>query len=630
MIHDLSNFNFAFDPEDVYINDELTISDGYFGFYSKYHQVCNIFVLFTVTFNGTVTAIQQSGYGTDENSMFLVVRECCDNFTDANSQMKSFATEFLTLESTSLLAFYSNFAFVFHQNLTNNLETTAIVRLNAYCYYCPNNNFHEIPAEVQDLKQIPFQLSRVRLECQTLNDNGWKRKIFIMTAAPLSYDMLLKNINHKIENGRKNFQQHLTESYLAEYILFRMASDITNMTIDPVLRGFPADYDPDTHWHLNIKLVGTRLPVFRNIISVTRGSYLLTKQDLLSFIYCMKTADLVKIKWDIYIWVLDPSTWICILMVLLGYAFIYKSIFKGLDLLWILFNLNFWRQHPRTIIYSYVLGAIFLPWIYGSGMSTDFIDFDFPVYSRELSSKGYKIWGVDTDAEYMKHGQNLLPKYGLKFLEVNTGSRDLEMAVYIDENFKMPGNFRDRFKVMASRKLMFLNGHENYYTFPSLFVTLWSLKKAVFEKDFLCGIVQQAPKFNVQLTQSFHFRGYMSTRFTGLFIRYLEAGFVKYLQSLITLPAALKSMVSVDDVSVILNSSTLSVRTPLGVICVAYLLFNLCLLILFLSPKVYRNGCKILLDIKQLYKCMMCNQNMERFKLIKINIKIANRGKLID
>ncbi|CAL8121330.1 unnamed protein product [Orchesella dallaii] len=570
MIHDLSNFNFAFDPEDVYINDQLTLSDGYFGFFSKHHQVCNIFVLFTVTFNGTVTAIQQSGYGTDENSMFLLVRECCDNFTDANIQMKSFTTEFATLETTSLLAFYSNLAFVFHPKLSNNFETTAIIRLYAYCYYCPNNNFPEISAEFQDLKRIPFQLSGIRSKCKSLNDNGWKRKIIIMTSAPpLSYDVLFRNINHKIKNGRKNFQQHLTESYLAEYILFRMASDITNMTIDPVIRAFHADDDPDTHWHLNIKVVDTLMPIFRNIISVTRGSYLLTMQDSLSFIYCMKTADLVKVKWDIYIWVLDPSTWICILMVLLGYAFIYKSIFKGLDLLWILFDLDFLRQHPRTIIYFYLLGAIFLPWIYGSGISTDFIDFDFPVDITELSSKGYTIWDVDLDVKALKQVQKLLPEPVFTFLEANTGFRDFEKAVYVDENFKMPGNFRDRLKEMASRKLVFLNGDENYYTFPSLFVTLWTMKKAVFERDFLCGIVQQAPRFNVQLTLSFHVRGYMSTKFTGLYNRYLEAGFVKYLQSLITLQAALKTRVSVDDVSAVLNSSTVSVRTPLGVICVA-------------------------------------------------------------
>ncbi|CAL8121328.1 unnamed protein product [Orchesella dallaii] len=570
MIHDLSNFNFAFDPEDVYVNDQLTISEGYFPFFSKHHQICNVFFLFTVTFNGTVTAIQQSGYGTDENSMFFVVQECCDNFTQAKNQLNNFAAEFVTLESASLSAFYSNLVFIFHPILANNSKTTPIVRLHAYCYYCPNNNFQEIQAEFRHHQQLRFQLSSVRLKCESLNDNGWNRKIFIMVAtSPPVYDTLLRNINHRIMDGRKNFQQHLTESYLAEYILFRMASDIINMTIDPTLRDFHADNNPDTHWHLNIKVVDTLMPIFRNIISVTRGSYLLTMQYSLSFIYCMKSLDIVKIKWDIYIWVLDPSTWICILMVLLGYAFIYKSIFKGLDLLWILFDLEFLRQHPRRIIYCYLLGAMFLPCMYGSGISTDFIDFDFPVYFRELANKGYKIWDVDTDAEVLNQGLKLLPESVLKFFEVNTDSSDLKKSVYVEKNFKLPENLRDRLKEMASKKLLFGSGIENSFTFPSLFATLWAMKKAVFEKEFLCGIVEQAPNYNIQLTQSFHIRGYMSTRFTNVFKKYLEAGFVKYLQSLITLQAALKSPLRVDDVCEVLTTSTVSVRTPLGVICVA-------------------------------------------------------------
>ncbi|CAL8121326.1 unnamed protein product [Orchesella dallaii] len=604
MIHDLSNFNYAFDVEDVYINDELTLSDGYFRFFSKHNNSCNVFLLLTSTFNGTATAIQQSGYGTDTTAIFLVVVECFDNFIIGNKKRAGFLEEFISLESVSLNAFYPNLAFLLIPELQTSQDTTEIARIYAFCYYCPQN-IQEIHIQVLRRDQISINLPRIRAECEQCNDNGWTRKILILAAAPPPvYKALIKNIDHKIGNGRKELHLHLTESYIAEYLLFRMVSDIINMTIESNLREHHADDDPETYWHLSIKAVDTFLPKMRNIVSVTRGSYMLTTQEPIKLIYCMEATEAIKIKWDIYFRILDLASWLCLLTAVFWYSFIYHSFTKAIDLVWILFDIEFWQQHPRIILAPYLLGAMFLPWIYDSGMSTDFIDFDFPIYIRDIVNMGYKIWDIDVtdDAEALQKVRNFVPQSDLNFLEENTGTADLEKILYIQKNFKLPNDSHGRLESMAGRKLLFATGAENSFTFPSLFVTLSGMKHAVVDRDFLCGTVYQSPTHNYQITQSFYFRGYMSTKFTNILERFVEAGFVKYLQRLITLQSALKSMPRVDDLNVLLSSSTLGVRTPLGVICTAYIGLNLGFLVLFVGTVFYQSRLEVCITTRKLTK----------------------------
>ncbi|CAL8121314.1 unnamed protein product [Orchesella dallaii] len=621
MIHGLSNFGFAFDAEDIYINDEITILDGYFPFVSKYYKACDAFILLTYTFNSTATAIKESGYGNSDHATFLVFVECCKSSLMENNIMAGFISDFSSLETTSFNAIYSNLAFVTFPEFDTKSKSIGIANIYAYCYYCPKH-LHQIQLKFE---QTSLTISEIHSECQHLNNNGWNRKAFLLVSgSSTSYDALITNIDQKIAKGRKNFTQHLNETYAAEYFLFRLVSDHMNMSIDPNFREFIADEESHTHWYFNIKKINTVIPRFRNDIAATRGSYIVTHQDTGKLIYCMETSELVKIKWDIYLRVYDLQSWICILCVILAYSFIYKSVSKGFDLAWIFLDMEFWRRHSRKILAPYILGAMFIHLAYDSGMSTDFIDFEFPVYFREMFVREHKVWHIDISpvVEDVKQGLSLIPESFQRFLEQNSGKRDIEKGFYVEKGYYLPENIHDRVKALANKKLLLLNGVGNSFTFPSLFMTLAAMKKAVIEEKFICGLLLQNPSTNLQLTNSFLLRGYMSTKFTNLLEKLLEAGLLHYVQGLMTLQSAMKLRLKVDDISAVLSSSILGVRTPLGVVCAAYIALNFVFLFVFIVSISYKYRGNVSGKIRDLYKLAQ--------KLGRNKVQIINQEGSID
>ncbi|CAL8121316.1 unnamed protein product [Orchesella dallaii] len=615
MIQDVSNFSFAFDVEDIYLSDQLTISDGYFPFFSKYSKTCDLFILLTDTFNSTTTAIQKTGYGNSDYATFLVVVECCNGSLLENNIIAGFLSDFKSLEKVSFNAIYSSLAFITLPELDTKSETIEMEKVYAYCYYCPKA-LHQIEMKFE---LISLPLSEIHFKCQKLNNNGWNRKAFLLVnAAATSYDGLLANIEKKIEKGRISFARHLNESYMAEFYLLRMTSVQMNLSIDPNLRHFGDDDESYIHWHLSIKKIATILARIRNDVSATRGSFIVTHQETVKLIYCMETSELIKIKWDIYLRVFDLLSWICIIITIFAYAFIYKSFSRAIDLAWILLDMEFRQRHPRKILVPYIIAAMFLHWSYDSGMSTDFIDFDFPFYSKELLSTGHKVWHVEVSpvSDNIKQMKGILPESIQKFLEKNSGLRDIENTIYTEYGYYLPENLYDRVKAIADKKLLLLNGDELSITFPSLVMTLAAMKKAVIEEKFICGMVHQYPSTNLQLTHSFFFRGFLSTKFANLFETFLEAGLLGHIQGLMRLQKALKKMVRVDDINVVLSSSNLGVRTPLGIVCAAYIALNFTFLVYFIGSIVNKHWARVTRKIRDFYELhrKWGGNNVEVFK----------------
>ncbi|CAL8121310.1 unnamed protein product [Orchesella dallaii] len=601
-IQDLSHFSFAFDIEDVHMNDQISIFDGYFPFFTKHYKVCDVFILLTETFNGTATAIQQSGYGNSEDATFLVVMDVYNGFLIDHDIIKGFLSDFNSLETVSFNPIYSNLAFVALREVNTKSKTTEITPFYNFCYHCPEK-FNELNASLIGNNPISLALSTIRSECRRLNNNGLNNKAFMLVpGSPNTYEGLITNINQKIGNGRKRFTQHLNDTYIAEYFLFRMAVDQINITIDPNLQQFISDDEPDIHWHLSIKRIDTVLTRFRNDIAATRGSYIVTHQNTGKLIYCMETSELVKIKWDIYLRVYDLQSWICIIGILLAYSFIYKSFSQGFDLAWIFLDMEFWRRHSRKILAPYILVAMFIHWAYDSGMSTDFIDFDFPIHFREMFDKGYRIWDIDISPGMDDLGwtKDLFPESIREIFQANTGFSDVIKAYYMEKGYYLTDNLHDCVKIIAEKKLLLLNGGANSFKFSSLLMALAAMKTVVVDDVIVCGIVHPYSDFSVQVTNSFLIRGYMSTRFVNLLESFLEVGLLKHVQDLMTLQSALKKMLRVDDVNAVLSSSTFGVRTPLGIVCASYVTLNFIFLVVFSCGVMYKHRVEIANKMKEI------------------------------
>ncbi|CAL8098291.1 unnamed protein product [Orchesella dallaii] len=90
--------------------------------------------------------------------------------------------------------------------------------------------------------------------------------------------------------------------------------------------------------------------------------------------------------------VIHGSTWVALWSASFAFDFIYKSLPRGLDILWPLFSQACWLSHPRKVIRVYWICMIFLSTIYGSNISSESVQLqDFPSISK-LIKNGYKAW----------------------------------------------------------------------------------------------------------------------------------------------------------------------------------------------------------------------------------------------
>ncbi|CAL8068326.1 unnamed protein product [Orchesella dallaii] len=568
-VHNSQNQNFSFDIEEFLFDDQISLSDGYFRFHSKYRDTCNLFLLLTASFNATTTAITNSGHGNSENTLFLVVvHPQKGNDSDHEDLLVEFSTQFKLLEAETKYAFYANLAFVYFQDL----DASTKMEIYAFCYYCPESVGH-----LHLLKYVSsISTSLISLECKRLNSDGYERSIYILTLNKVPQERR-SQLYKPIGEGRDSFYKTIRNHYIAVQLIFLIITKEINMTIHSPVYQFDIEDETEVYWHLSLKEISSAQVVIRNLQAITRSTYKLHDQATLKAMYCMESSDVLRISWDIYLRVLDYPTWILLGVTLLAYAFLYQNLFKAFDLIWIMFDMEFWLKHPRKILIFYLIGAVFLPWAYESGMSTDFVNFDNPSNINEILKFGYRIWVNELEA--IRKSTNLWPEHArnsfLKDININFVS---EMFSEMYE-YKFPITPRKQVEAMAKNKLLLPNGIEPLFNFPSLAYALKERDVVVAENDFVCGTVTVTSRYGFQLANTFQIQGYMSTKFLQLLAISEQIGMHVRFQSLIAFQKAITRKLKVEDLSSALSSSTLAVRTPLGAVCAAYVVLNLMFLI---------------------------------------------------
>ncbi|CAL8067976.1 unnamed protein product [Orchesella dallaii] len=475
-IHDVSHLNYSFDMDKLAFEDQLAISDGYFRFISKYRSICDIFLLLTTSFNATTTAIQQSGHGTLDNTLFLV-----------------------------------------------NTKPLDIMEISVFCYYCPDSIGHLHALETS--KKPKF--SNVLLECRKWNKNGYQQSIQILVQYGFS-EKTAEPLKHLIG------------------------------TVDHNIRMYDAEEETEVYWHLSVKQISASNLVMRNILAATREIYMLLDQTQMWAIYCMESSNLVKISWDIHLRVFDFPSWICVGIVVLG---------------------------------------MFLHWTYDSGISTDFVSFEHPKSLNEIHKSGCRLW-----ADQLRVTRNALDAleqqgFALKGVAVKPISEILSKQ----DSFEFSLIPRERVEEMAKYKLLLPSGMQASYYFPSLSYALSIKELLVVETNFVCGTVSIASRYGFQMVDAYVFRGYLSKRMLNLYLLFQESGLFVHFKKLISFQKSLVDNLNVDDMSTVLSSKTLAMRTPLGILCLGYFVMNLVLLICNVVYRAHLIWSAVVKTLKDLY-----------------------------
>ncbi|CAL8145201.1 unnamed protein product [Orchesella dallaii] len=416
----LQHANKSINENDIIVNVEnVTLQELYFRYTLKWRNPCNIFMLQTLTFNETVSAIHNSGYGTSDETLFFVQPP---NLLEWNDHIEKF----------SELDKYSEF--IFHANIIFMEPNSS--RFGVHCYFCPPNptRFHPI----NGISSLSY--SQLKLFAQRLNGNGHRRHLVVNSAAgDLDVAECLKIDQDSTQRDRHKFYQHL-HKYCAppDVIIYIVTQHALNGTCVTHEKHVPDEELDDLEWFIHIRFAEGIVNPIPNEIIATRGSILTMQSFNHKALSCVSTRSMSQKLDYVILTVINGSTWLALLLVALAYAFLYKSLSRGLDTMWPLFSQPCWLSHPKNIICIHWICMILLSCIYGSSISSESVQLqDYPSMST-LVKNGYKLWlprkrylsmGA---SKYQKMAVLNLFKNGLGLDSLNSGSYQNEFENVID------------------------------------------------------------------------------------------------------------------------------------------------------------------------------------------------------
>ncbi|CAL8143411.1 unnamed protein product [Orchesella dallaii] len=362
------------DDEEIYTDaTNLTLKESYFRFDQKLRGSCIIFMLHTLTFNETVTAIYKSEFGTSDETLFFVQ-------LPSVIQWEDHLMKFSDLSQHSPFIFHANIVF-----LTNDSE-----KIGIHCYFCPPNPRRLHLINVTSIKSY-HNLKRI---IQSLNANGHGRHALVKTVvADLKSDNCLKIKSDTIPRTRNKFYQHLRKHCSPpQMIIYFVTQQALNITIITKESDIPDNELNDFEWFIHLRFGESTVREVPNVITTTRGSILIMENLKLKLLSCVTTRSILQNVDYVFVTGVHSSVWLALLVASLSYAMISENLYLGLDTIWHLFSKSCWLTHPKRLICVYWICMIFLSCIYGSSISSESVQLqEFPCLST-LLKKGHKLW----------------------------------------------------------------------------------------------------------------------------------------------------------------------------------------------------------------------------------------------
>ncbi|CAL8075878.1 unnamed protein product [Orchesella dallaii] len=359
--------------EELYESVEnITLQDSYFRYNVNLRGSCLVFMLYTSTFNETVTAIHDSGFGTSDEVLFFIQVETMAEWEDH-------VEKFSALHQHSSHIFHANVVFM-------GLNSSYV---GVHCYFCPPNpnRLHLI-----QLNSFPsyFLLKRF---AQHLNSHGHGRHAVIKsTFGDLDITECFNFEPDTIFKNRETFFTHIRKHCRPpEVVIYLPAMQAVNVTVGQHEKDVPYHELEDLEWFLQLQYGERSLRVYVNIIA-NRDSILIMQEIQLDVVACVTIQTVSQNLNYVFVNVLNCRSWFALLCVALAYMMVYRSISRGIDTIWPFFSLSCWFNHPRKLVCFHWICMVFLSSIYMSSISSESLFLsDFPPIPA-LYKKGYRFW----------------------------------------------------------------------------------------------------------------------------------------------------------------------------------------------------------------------------------------------
>ncbi|CAL8140055.1 unnamed protein product [Orchesella dallaii] len=367
--------NISVDEEIVGKATNLSLNESYLRFNQKWRSSCITINLYTLTFNETVAAIHNSGFGTSDDALFFVN---LPSSIEWNDHVLKFA------------ALHNYSPFIFHANII--FMSSNSKKIGVHCYFCAPN-----PTRLHLINITSFQTYYdLRRFTQHLNANGYGRHILIQSSiGNLHIDNCLKVSSDKYQN-RQKFYQHLGK-YCSppSIIIYLVTQHAMNATCITDEKDVPDHEYDDFEWFIHARFEETLINEIPTEITATRGSILIMQNYKLKVLSCVTIKSIFQKLDFIFGSVIHVSVWFSLLITSLAYMILYNNWSLGLDTMWPLFSQPCWQTHPKRLIFMHWICMIFISSIYSSSISSESVQLqDFPSLAK-LYKKGFKYWLIE-------------------------------------------------------------------------------------------------------------------------------------------------------------------------------------------------------------------------------------------
>lgn len=402
-VHSVENLNF-FIPDDE--SNIVNWDTGYLRYLGRHHSVtnCLCFLLMTVSFNETLSAMHRSGYGRSSNVLFFI-------HVDDNQDFKYHSGLLIDFQDFSRSAVSSGL------NLTSAELTfhAGIIFINVhfeygllYCNFCPGEmgKFHKIhwnadtPAWsiVNAGESLSIKLNEVT------GYNQLQILIFVVKAKEAKQE--LSNLFGTM-SSRESYSSLMNDPVISappEFPAILAKMNVTKWTIRNLAEIKTDDESgpDDRFWSLNIAWGEVTVLEMHNNFLTNHDNFLaLPVQKKIFGYYCVDKDIIQVVSWDLFVHIFDIPTWSTLAISMLIYKKLHPgtTITTGLDLAWLMFGFQCWKKHPRKLIWAYLISILFLACTVQSGVSNEFVTFtDRPNTVIGLIREKYKV--VVTDVIY--------------------------------------------------------------------------------------------------------------------------------------------------------------------------------------------------------------------------------------
>jgi len=298
------------------------------------------------------------------------------------------------------------------------------------------------------------------------------------------------------------------------------------------------------------------------------------------------------------IWeIIDVYTWLGILLAIMAYMYIYKNMQLGMDLIWPLFCIGCSYNHNRKIVWTYFIGISLIAYTYQSFISSDSMRLSEFLPSKELASKGYRIWiemgsniyggkSTSVDVVFKMLPKSLVNGFAKIFPGYNLRSLLFDGRADLREKLREK-DLIAALEVMSDEKLVVPHG---------LIHALWAGMEHYFmyvQDRFLCKTLSTRDLLPVSVLYTYRMFSYLSKKLSWMQRLWIDSGvFSKGKHFWVLTHWEEFRHYHLERADSFRMPDPMKLKTIMGVACLAQCTFVVCLFIINAAVRVWKlKGC---------------------------------------